>query len=61
MVKNPSATAEEVREAGLIPELGGSPRVRDGNLLQHIGLESSIDRGAWQVIQSIGLQRVGHN
>ena len=60
MVKNPSATAE-VREAGSIPGLGRSPRVGDGNLLQHIGLENSMDRGAWQAIQSIGSQRVGHN
>ena len=43
MVKNTPATAEEVREVGLIPGLGRSPRVGNGNLLQHIGLENSMN------------------
>ena len=45
MVKNQSATAGD---SGLIPGLGRSPGVGDGNPLQYFCLENSIDRGAWQ-------------
>ena len=42
---------------------GRSPRQRNGYPLQYSCLENSIDRGAWWVyrLQSMGLQRVGHN
>ena len=30
-----------------IPELGRSPRKRNGNSLQYFCLENSMDRGAW--------------
>ena len=46
MVKNPSANAGNVRDTGLISELGRSPGVGNGNLLQYSYLENSIDRGA---------------
>ena len=45
MVKNPPAHA---REAGLVPGLGRSPGVGNGNLFQYSCLENSVDRGAWQ-------------
>ena len=36
-------------DLGLIPESGRSPGEGNGNLLQYSYLESSMDRGAWQV------------
>ena len=46
MVKNPSASAGDVREGGVIPGLGRSPGGGHGNPLQHSYLENSMDRGA---------------
>ena len=37
------------QDVGLIPGLGRSPQVGNGNLFQCSCLENSIDRGAWQV------------
>ena len=34
--------------AGLIPELGKSPREGNGNPLQYSRLENSMDREAWE-------------
>ena len=48
MVKNLPATAGAVGYAGLIPGLGRSPGVENGNQLQYSCLENFIDRGAWQ-------------
>ena len=48
MVKNLSAKAGDVRDAGSIPGSGGSPGRRHGNTLQYSCLENSMDRGAWQ-------------
>ena len=45
MVKNPPANA---RDTGLIPGLGRSPGIGNGNLLQYSCLENPTDRGAWQ-------------
>ena len=42
MVKNPPANAGD---AGLIPELGRSPREGNGNPLQYPCLGNSMDRG----------------
>ena len=42
---------------GLYVYTGGG----NGNPLQYSCLDNPIDREAWQVIQSMGLQRVGHN
>ena len=47
MVKNPPATAEDTRDVGSITELGRSPGVGNGNLLQYSCLENSMGRGAW--------------
>ena len=46
--KNPSANAGDTREAGLIPGLGRSPGLGNGNSLQYLCLENYVDRGAWQ-------------
>ena len=46
--------------SGLIPGLGRSPKGGNGNPLQYSCLENPMKRGAWWV-QSMGLQRVGHN
>ena len=48
-----------------IPGLGRSPGEGYGNPLQYSCLENSMDRGVWTEesgrLQSMGLQRVGHN
>ena len=53
---------------GLIPGWGRSPGEGNGNPLQYSYLENSMERGAWRAwteepggLQSIGLQRVGHD
>ena len=46
MVKNPPAHARDVKDAVLIPGLGRSPGVGNGNPLQYSCLENSIDGGA---------------
>ena len=48
MVKNLPANAGDPRDMGLIPGLGRSPGVGDGNPLQYSCLENSVDREAWQ-------------
>ena len=50
MVKNLLANAEDVRDAGLIPGSGRSPRGGHGNLLQCSCLENPMDRGAWRAM-----------
>ena len=47
MVKNSPASAGDLRDTGLIPGLGRSPGVRNGNPLQYSHLENPMDRGAW--------------
>ena len=49
MVKNPTANAEDVRDAGSIPGLGRFPGEGNDNRLQCSFLENPMDRGAWQV------------
>ena len=46
MVKNLPANAGDVRDMGLIPEAGRSPRGGHGNLIWYSQLENPIDRGA---------------
>ena len=46
LVKN--LPAGSARDVSLVPELGRSPGVGNGNLLQYSCLENSLDRGAWQ-------------
>ena len=47
-VKNLHAHAEVVRDMGLIPGSGRSPRVRNGNPFQYSCLANSMDKGVWQ-------------
>ena len=42
------ASAWNVGDPGLIPELGSSPGEGHGNPLQYSCLENPMDRGAWQ-------------
>ena len=44
MVKNPPANAGDLKDAGLIPGLGRSLGVGNGNPLQYSCLENSTDR-----------------
>ena len=39
---------QEMEETGLIPGLGRSSAVGNGNSLQYSCLENPMDRGAWQ-------------
>ena len=48
VVKNPPANAGDLRDAGSIPGLGGSPGGGHGNPLQYSCLENPMYRGAWQ-------------
>ena len=48
MVKNPPATAGDIRDTGSIPEFGRPPAEGNGNPLQHSCLENPMDRGAWR-------------
>ena len=47
-VKNPPASAGDLRDMGLIPGSGKSPGGEHGNPLQYSCLEKPMDRGAWQ-------------
>ena len=48
VVKNPSASAGDVTDAGVIPVLGGALGGGHGNPLQYSCLENPMDREAWQ-------------
>ena len=48
VVKNLPANAGDLRDAGSIPGLGGSPGGGHGNPLQYSCLENPMYRGAWQ-------------
>ena len=50
MVKNPPASAGDVKDVGSIPGLGRSPGGGSGNPLQYSSLENPMDRGAWWAI-----------
>ena len=45
--KEPTCTAEDAADTGLISGLIRSPGVGNGNPLQYSGLGNSIGRGAW--------------
>ena len=47
-VKNPPASAGDVRDTGSIPRLGRSPGRGNGNSLQYSCLENPMDQRAWQ-------------
>ena len=48
VVKNPPASAGDIRDTGSIPGSGRSPGGRHGNPLQYSYLENPMDRGAWR-------------
>ena len=50
MVKKPPANAGDTKDAGSTPGVGRSSGGGHGNPLQHSGLESPMDRGAWRAI-----------
>ena len=54
MVKNPPASAGDVRASSSIPGWGRSPREENSNPLQYSCLENPIDRGArWSTIHGM--------
>ena len=59
VVKNPPANAGDARDVGLIPGLGRSPGVENGNQLLYSCLKNSMDRRAWHatVLGVHGLRR----
>ena len=58
MVKNPPASAGDIRDKGLIPGLRRSlERGGHDNPLQYSSLENPMDRGAWQA----AVHRVTHS
>ena len=50
VVKNPCASAGDLKDVDSIPGLGRSPGAGPGNPLQYSCLENPMDRGAWQAI-----------
>ena len=48
VIKIPPACAGDIRVAGLIPGLGRSLAVGNGNPHQYSCLENPMDRGAWR-------------
>ena len=50
VVKNSPANEGDVRDVGLIPGSGRSPREGNGSPLQYSCLENPMDRGAWWAI-----------
>ena len=49
-VRNPPASAGDIRDLGSIPESGRSLGGGHGNPLQYSCLENPMDRGAWWAI-----------
>ena len=47
-VKDPRASAGDLRNSGSIPGSGRSPGEGNGNPLQYSCLENPMDRGAWR-------------
>ena len=47
VIKNPPASAGDLRDVGSIPGSGQSPGGEHGNPLQYSCLENPMDRGAW--------------
>ena len=61
VVKNLTASARDIKDAGSIPGLGRSPEEEHSSPFQDSCLENPMDRGAWQAIQTTGSQRVGQD
>ena len=60
MVKKPPVNAEDARDVGLIPELGRSPGVGNGNLLHYSYLENSLEPGRLQFMGSQSWTQLKH-
>ena len=61
-VKNlPAMQETRAGDVDLTPGSGRSVGEGTGNPLQYSCLENPMDRGAWQALQSMGLQRTGHD
>ena len=59
MVKNLSANAGDIRDAGLTPGSGRFSGGGHGNTLQYSYLENPMDRGAWWArVHSIAKSRI---
>ena len=50
MVKNPPASAGDIRDTGSIPGLGRFPGEENGNPLQYSCQGNPMDRGAWWAV-----------
>ena len=67
VVKNLSADAGDMRDAGSVPGVGRSPGGGYGNPLQYFCLENPTDRGTWQATvhgaakSQIRLSKSSHN
>ena len=61
MVKNLPANAGDIRDRGSIPGSGGSPRGGHGNPTVFLSVKFHGQRSLAGYIQSMGLQRVGHD
>ena len=59
VVKNLPANSADARDLGSIPGSGRAPGVGNGSPLKYSYPENFMDRGA-AGLQSMGLQRVGH-
>ena len=59
MGKESVCNAGDVGVVGSITGLVRSPEEGHGNPLQYSCLENPMDKGAWQAIRSMALQRVG--
>ena len=56
VVKNPPASARDIRDMGLIPGSGRSSALGNGNPPHYYCLENPMGRGAWCATQSMGSQ-----
>ena len=61
MVKNPLASAGDIRDMGSIPGLGRSPGEGNGNPPQCSCLENPMERGAWRATVHMVTNSLGHN
>jgi len=61
VVKNLLANAGDMGDTGSVTRWRRFPEGRNGNPLQYSCLENLMNRGAWQAMQSMESQRVGHN
>ena len=48
MAKNLPANSGDIRDMGLILQLGRSPKERNGYPVQYSCLENPMDKGAWR-------------